>query len=205
MQSFGVLALWLCCSLTKNILQPNNLALLTSFLFFLILHINPSSPVLPSSHSPYLPLTSFLSLLRGGIASHGDSIKSVPSLHLGLTKARPSVSRLSKVSLHRKWTPETSSTWTRDRSWTHCQWPHNLSNTPTVPSFKGSVSILCRFLSCQSRISELSIPRVSCFCGYPHHGLEPFAYRYSVSSTGLWEVGLIISCGYLHLLQSVTR
>ena len=37
----------------------------------------------------------------------------------------------------------------------------------------------------QSRVSELSLAQVSCFCGYHHHGLDLFAHIIAPPSLGL--------------------
>ena len=43
----------------------------------------------------------------------------------------------------------------------------------TVPCLQRPCSVLCRFPSCQSGVSDLPLAWVSCFCGFPHHGLDP--------------------------------
>ena len=48
--------------------------------------------------------------------------------------------------------------------------PQN-NHTLNVPS-----SILCRFPSYQTSVSELPLAQISCLCGFPHHDLDTFAY-----------------------------
>ena len=45
----------------------------------------------------------------------------------------------------------------------------NPGPTELSPTFRGSSSILCNFPSCQFRISELALARVSWLCGFFHH------------------------------------
>ena len=44
---------------------------------------------------------------------------------------------------------------------------------------------MCRFLTYQSRVGELPLVQVSCFCEFPHHGLDLFAYGISPPSLQL--------------------
>ena len=71
------------------------------------------------------------------------------------------------------------------KSWCHCQWSHKLSKPYYSPTFSGPSLVLCKFPNYQSRVSELSLTQVSYFCGYPHHGLDPFAHIISPPSLRL--------------------
>ena len=44
--------------------------------------------------------------------------------------------------------------------------------------------VFCCFLGCEFRVSELPLVGVSCFCWYPHVGLDPFAH--TVAPPSLW-------------------
>lgn len=78
-----------------------------SILFF-FLHTNPSFPFLHSSYFPHFPPTRPIFSKVRVRPPLGKSTKSVPSPHWGRTPALPPppVPRLSKISLHREWAPE---------------------------------------------------------------------------------------------------
>ena len=48
---------------------------------------------------------------------------------------------------------------------------HNIKSVLQLSSL-----VLCSFPNCQSRVSKLPLAQVSYFCGFPHHGLNPFAH-----------------------------
>ena len=57
--------------------------------------------------------------------------------------------------------------------------------TQLSPIFRGPNLDLCRFPRCQFRLIELPLAQVSCFCGYPHYGVDVFAHIITPSSLQL--------------------
>lgn len=47
--------------------------------------------------------------------------------------------------------------------------PSNCQSHTTVTQLKGPSFIICRFPNCQSRVDDLPLTLLSCFCGYCQH------------------------------------
>lgn len=99
-----------------------------------------------------------------------------------------------------------ASSWTRDRSRSHCQWPHTLPKPPLSPAFRRPTSVLCRVPSCQPGVDELQLPQASCFCGFPIMVLSPLLilsllplFRLDLRSSAQWLVVDLRIC-FLQLL-----
>ena len=66
------------------------------------------------------------------------------------------------------------------------QWgPQTVQASQLSHTFREPNLVLCRFAHYQPRVGELSLAQVSCFCGYHHHGLDPFAHIIAPPSPGL--------------------